>query len=283
MNSIKKIVTKLARRSLIPHVLTSLTIIAACTLLFFTNTGCDMIKLLTTYAIQFSPPYFAVGAPGQQGVVQATLMWSSDDTTRELEAQTWTVDSGLPPILESATWSPKQNSVYTNITLKCSSDASRFGASDLWAASTASSYMLGVKASFVEPVWNSLSGGQKVVIARKAFLPLRTENPRVVVTQTQHFQVSPGVWWATFKVSTENPVEGWRYRVRAYGRDIHKTTGTVTNYDANDFNWQGAGGQEVTFPAIPSDQEVATYVVFEISYENYLGTVVRQERKVFSY
>ena len=110
MNSIKKIVTRLARRSLIPHVLTSLTIIAACTLLFFTNTGCDMIKLLTTYAIQFSPPYFAVGAPGEQGVVQATLMWSSDDTTRELEAQTWTVDSGLPPILESATWTPKQNS-----------------------------------------------------------------------------------------------------------------------------------------------------------------------------
>jgi len=283
MIGIKRISEKLVGRRLLPHVLTGITILCACTLLFFTNTGCEMMELLTTYTIQFSPPYFALTAPGQQGVVTATLKWSTDETTRELEAQTWTVDSGLPPILESATWTPKQNSVFTDITLKCSSDESRFGASDLWAASSASSNMLGVKASFVEPVWNSLSGGQKVVITRKAFLPLRTENPKVTVTQTQHFQVSPTAWWASFKVTTENPVEGWRYRVKAYAREIHKTAGTVTNYSASELSWQGAGGLEAILNATPSDAEVAAYAIFEISYQNYLGTTVREERKVFSY
>lgn len=282
MNSIKKRISAgLTRSALLPQILTGITVICACALLSVTNTGCELIKSLTTYRIQFSPPYFALTTPGEQGVVKAELIWTEDGTRLHI-AETWTVES-VPSILESATCSPAQRSGYTDISLKCATDGSRFGASDLWAASSSSAYMVGVKASFVEPVWEAVSGGQKVVLGRRAFLPLRVENPKIQVTQTGHYNIGR-FWLANFSIHTENPLEGWRYYVKATPRGINKVTGEATNYAGDERRWQGAEAFEFTgLSAAPSDDVEASYVIFDIAYQNNQGTVVREEKKVFSY
>ncbi len=114
---------------------------------------------------------------------------------------------GLPEIVKQATCSPTGNEVYTKLTLQLSSDTGSFGASDPWTASVSNTYQVGVKATFVDPVWLSLSGGQKAVIARTAYLPIRSDMPRFVVRR----EGLTAMGRIVVKIGIENPVEGWNY------------------------------------------------------------------------
>ncbi len=173
--------------------------------LYLGNLGCYAIwEDLNKFYIAFSPP-FVPASPGKSEKIRAELLWSSGEP-RPLEAKTWSPVPGWPKIVKNAICSPNANSTYTNLSLELS-DAGSFGASDPWTASVANAYQVGVKATFVDPVWESLSGGQEAVIARTAYLPIRSDMPRFVVRR----EGLTATGRIVLKIGIENPVGGWKY------------------------------------------------------------------------
>jgi hypothetical protein len=171
------------------------------------NLGCITWDLFSTFVILFNPAFFEV-APGRSGNVDAELQWAE---ARPLEVKAWKVDSNLPRVLDSATCNPTADSEVTHISLKCGSDPTVFNAETLWTASTNSVYQLGVKASFVDPLWKSLAG-QEVVIGRRAYLPMRYGQSQMTVTADGRNDYGDII----FRISVTNPLEGYKYTWSGY-------------------------------------------------------------------
>ncbi len=184
---------------------------------YLANLGCfGTWEDLSTFHIKFTPAYFLIEQPGQSTSVFTELLWSS--AGRNQEATSWSVLPGLPPVLESASCNPDSESDYTNLALQFSSDASLFGASDLWTASVSSAFQVGVKARFVDPLWKSLSEGQEVVIARTAYFPLRSGASRFIVRQDGFNSRGNAI----VSIEVENPLDGWTYFCEGEEKSISK-------------------------------------------------------------
>lgn len=185
--------------------------------MLFGNLAC-VWQEINTFVIRFNPAHFYVDAPGKAGTVLAELIWTSEGN-HQLEALNWEVDPGLPRILASASCSPRTESEFTNISLQCVDDPALFEPSGLWVASKESAYLVGVKARFVDPVWKSLSEGQEAVIARKAYLPIRSGMPKIVVRE--------GGWGTgeaagdmLFYLTVDNHLDGWTYSYSTEARRL---------------------------------------------------------------
>lgn len=236
------------------------------------NLACLTWDTFWAFSIQFDPPFFMMEG-GKKGAVEAELSWSD---TKTLEAKTWTVET-RPTVLAAASCSPSTESDSTTISLECGSDPSLFGPSELWTASTSGSYQLGIKATFVDPVWKSVSGGQEVVLARRAYLPLRGGQSQFAVKMTEKGRDS-----AQFTVNVLNPFEGWSYFCEGH-----------YNYAEGDDFSKGGGGsffktqldslshyERAYYPGYPGERVL---VVFELSQKDHTGRLVRTEQKSFRF
>lgn len=254
---------------------TSLSLAFVAVWILLGNLGCITFDLLSTFVIKFDPAFFQL-APGKSGQVQATLEWAE---TRALDAKTWSVDSARPKVLDSATTSPTADSGYTNISLQCGTDPTVFNPDALWTASANSVYQVGVHASFVDPVWKSISGGQEVVIGRRAYLPLRAGQAQMKVTMESINSNGPDT---LFKIKVINALEGYKYTWSGY----YKYT-NGTQHGSGDATLEGGqatptnDGVEGVLFINPEVTDRKYLVVFNLIQSDSLGRVIRTDVQSF--